>query len=293
MCQPIVNRYLQVGHLHARLRKSAPFPQRKLVVCGPRGTGKSTLLRSLVSSNAWKKIRVEKAKTKNISDCLEVQKWMLQEVKADCMCCSRKNVTLTLRVWEFAGFEACACVHRCFLSERDLHLLVYDVSAKVEEMEKLKPWLANIHDQCPMSGVLMVGTHVDKIPAAQQKKQLNQVSEFVRRIHAASGLPEIRGHFVVNCLKNDNRVNELARRLLNHAMACNTRNHEIQSHRVPKSFIGLQEAIETRLNTVNIGATGVVHLSFILKIIQEMKLDISKDEVNEAILFLRQSGNIQ
>lgn len=282
-----------VGHLHARLKNSASFPQRKIVVCGPGGSGKSTLLRLLRSSKVLKKARVQdkrNLKGKGKSESLEVQKWLINDVKADCRCCSRKNVTLILRVWEFPGYKASGQVHRCFLSEAALHVLVYDVSGGVKEVENLKPWLVNIQDQCPNSGVILVGTHLDKVVQGQQQTYLRDVSDLVKKIHATSGLPEIRGHFVVSCLQKDSRMDNLARRLLNLAMACNSKGNQIHNHKVPKSFIRLMEIIEGKVDSLKEKA-GVVNLSFLRKVVQDSKLDIDQEELNEAIVFLRQSGN--
>lgn len=282
-----------VGHLHARLKNSASSPQRKVVICGPRASGKSTLLRLLALNKVWKKVHVvqgkRKPKGKDAIECLDVQKWLINDVRADCRCCSRRNITLILRMWEFSGCKASVCLHRCFLSESALHILVYDVSAGVEEVEKLKPWLANIHDQYPGSGVVLVGTHLDKVPALHQQSHLKEVFDAVKKIHSTSGLPEIRGHFAVSCMQKDSNMDGLARRLLNLSMACNTKGNQVHNHRVPKTFTGLQEIIEGKVNSLREKA-GVFDLGFLRKLVQDSKLDINQDELNEAIVFLRQSG---
>lgn len=280
-----------VGHLHARLKNSAQFPQRKVVLCGPQGSGKSTLLRVLASSKVWKKLRVQE-KRKATNENLEEHKWMINDVKADCRCCSRKNVTLILRLWEIRGNKCSAHVHRCFLSETALHVLVYDTSAGVDEVENLKPWLANIHDQCPNSGVVLVGTHLDKVGAARQQAYLQDIAERVKKMHFASGLPEIRGHFVLSCLQKNTGADNLARKLLNLAMALNTKGNEIRSHRVPKSFIRLQEIIEHKVKVDKWNNAGVVDVGFLRNVVQDSKLDIDGEELNEAIVFLRNSGNV-
>lgn len=41
--------------------------------------------------------------------------------------------------------------------------VVYDVSKGPEEIDRLKPWLSNIHFRAPGCPVIVVGTHFDKL----------------------------------------------------------------------------------------------------------------------------------
>ena len=278
-----------VGHLHARLKNSAPNPQRKVVVCGPRSGGKTTLLRLLASSKVLKKPCARegrKSKSKNANECLHIQKWIINDVKGDCRCCSRRSVSLVLRMWEFSGDEASACVHRCFLNETDLHIVVFDSSASVEKVDTLRPWLANIYDQCPGAMVILVGTHTEKIPAARRTSHLESITTQIQLIRRSPEVSVIRSIFFVSGKENSN-VDNLARKLLNLAMACNTKG--IHNHNMPKSFITLQNNVEDRAkNETNNG--GVVHLSLLKKIVQDSKLDINNEELRGAVVCLRQSG---
>ena len=281
-----------VCHLHARLKKSAPYPQRKVVVCGPQSSGKTTVLRLLASSKALKKPSVREARrSKNASESLHIQKWTINDVRGDCRCCSRRNVSLVLRVWEFSGDEANVFVHRCFLNETDLHIVVFDASTSAEKkVDELRPWLANIHDQCPGAMVILVGTHAEKIPASRKIAHLDDISDRIQVIRRLPGIPVIRSISFVNGSKNSN-VDDLATKILNLAMACNTRGNQIHNHNMPKSFITLQSIIEGRArNETNNG--GVVHLSLLKRIVQDSKLDINNDELHEAVACLRQSGEL-
>lgn len=40
---------------------------------------------------------------------------------------------------------------------------VYDISLGTDEVDRLKPWLANIHARAPGCPVIIVGTHYDKM----------------------------------------------------------------------------------------------------------------------------------
>lgn len=284
-----------VGHLHARLKRSAPNPQRKVVVCGPRGCGKSTLLRLLASNKTLKKPCVNEARKSkgksSVNEFLNVQKWIINDVKGDCHCCSRKTVSLVLRIWEFSGSNASPHVHRCFLNETDLHIVVFDSSKNAEEVDNLKPWLANIHDQCRGAVVILVGTHADKISPKRRKSHLENIRSRIQTIRKSPEIPVIRGMFFIGGSKNFD-VDDLAKRLLNLAMACNTRGNQIHTHKMPKSFIMLQNIIES--NARNETSNGsVIHLSFIKKIVRQSKLDIKDDELHEAVVCLHQSGRVR
>ena len=278
-----------VGHLHARLKRSAPYPQRKVVVCGPRASGKTTLLRLLALS---KTLKVNEGRNaRNANESLHIQKWVIKDVRGDCRCCSsRRNVSLVLRMWEFSGDEANACVHRCFLNETDLHIVVFNASTSVEKVEEVKPWLANIYDQCPKGMVIVVGTHTEKIPAARKKAHLDDISDKIQEIRKLPGIPVIRSILFVSGNRNSN-VDDLASKLLHLAMACNTKGNQILNHNMPQSFITLQSIMEnTAINETKNG--GVVHLSLLKKIIQDKRLDINNDELHEAVVCLRQSGKL-
>lgn len=278
-----------VGHLHARLKKSAPNPQRKVVVCGPRSGGKTTLLRLLSTGKTLKKLCVRdgrKSKSKNANESLHIQKWIIDDVKGDCRCCSRKNVSLVLRTWEFSADEHNACVHRCFLNETDLHILVFDASASVEKVDALRPWLANIHDQCPGASVMVVGTHVEKIPASRKKSHLDNLNNRIQVIRKSPEIPVIQS---VSFVDKNTSVDNVARKLLNLAMACNMKGNQIHNHNMPKSFITLQSIMEIRARNETENG-GVIHLSSLKKIVQDSKLDINDEELHEAVVCLRQSG---
>ena len=283
-----------VGHLHARLKKSAPNPQRKVVICGPRSCGKSALLRLLSSSKVLKKLCIREqrqSKPKSTNEILHIQKWIINDVRGDCPCCSRRNVSLVLRMWEFSGDETSACVHRCFLNETDLHVLVFDASASVEKVCTLKPWLANIHDQSPGAMIILVGTHVDKIPAGRKKAHLESISNRIRDIRKSPEVPVVQKTFFVGNSKSPS-VDDLARKLLNLAMSCNTKANQIHNHNMPKSFITLQGIMESRARNETQN-NGVIHLSLLKKIVQDAKLDINNEELHEAVVCLRQSGELK
>ncbi len=45
--------------------------------------------------------------------------------------------------------------------------VVYDMSKGDAETSTLRPWLLNIHARAPLCPVIVVGTHIDKLPRGQ------------------------------------------------------------------------------------------------------------------------------
>ena len=73
----------------------------------------------------------------------------------------------TFMCWDFAGQEEYYATHQCFLSQRSLYLLIWDVTKGEQGVASLKPWLDNLETRVPNSTVIIVGTHYDKIPKEQ------------------------------------------------------------------------------------------------------------------------------
>ena len=80
-------------------------------------------------------------------------------------------MTYTLSTWDFAGQEEFYSTHQCFLSNRSLYLVVYNLSLGPEEAEMLRPWLLNIQARAPGCPVIVVGTHKDLVLRGRKKKK--------------------------------------------------------------------------------------------------------------------------
>src|SRR5690554_5285393 len=68
-----------------------------------------------------------------------------------------------LYLWDFAGQELFYATHQFFLSSKAVHLLVFNL-AETLETNKLSFWLHSILANAPGSAVILVGTHLDRIP---------------------------------------------------------------------------------------------------------------------------------
>ena len=67
------------------------------------------------------------------------------------------------KCWDFAGQEEYYATHQCFLSQRSLYVLVWDVREEEVGIEGLRPWLNNLQTRVPRSRVIIVGTHLDQV----------------------------------------------------------------------------------------------------------------------------------
>ena len=70
------------------------------------------------------------------------------------------STVFNFRVWDFAGQEDYYATHQCFLSERSLFLLSFDLR---DPIETLRPWLDNLSARVPSSYVIIVGTMLDLV----------------------------------------------------------------------------------------------------------------------------------
>ena len=74
----------------------------------------------------------------------------------------------TFRVWDFAGQEDYYVAHQCFLSERSLYLLIWDLTEGESGISGLKPWLGNLATRVPGSTVIIIGTKLDLVESNKQ-----------------------------------------------------------------------------------------------------------------------------
>lgn len=68
------------------------------------------------------------------------------------------------RIWVFNNLEDYLATHKCFLLQRSLYLLLFNLKHKGEGIHEMKGWLESIANQAPYySSVMIIGTHVDEI----------------------------------------------------------------------------------------------------------------------------------
>ena len=112
----------------------------------------------------------------------------------------------TFRVWDFAGQEDYYATHQCFLSERSLYLLIWDLTDGEKGILGLKPWLDNLATRVPGSTIIIVGTKLDLIRPENQKtfedwiqQKIDEVIDSERRyckinVHSIINVTSITTH---------------------------------------------------------------------------------------------------
>ena len=72
----------------------------------------------------------------------------------------RPNITKGLfqfRTWIFKALQDYQVTYQCFLSQRSLYVLLFNLNDGSEGVRDLKPWLKSISDQAPYSALIVVG----------------------------------------------------------------------------------------------------------------------------------------
>ena len=80
--------------------------------------------------------------------------------------------------------------HQCFLTNRSLYLLVWNIQDGEKGLRSLKPWLENIESCAPQAPVIIVGTHYDLIPAKEREKMKSNLENRISQIYSPTGMDE-------------------------------------------------------------------------------------------------------
>ena len=116
----------------------------------------------------------------------------------------RNKNKITFMTWDFGGQEEYYATHQCFLTKRSLYLLVWNVEDREYGTRNLKSWLENIQACARNSPVIILGTHVDTVPASERSQLVQRYNQRIRELyvdHESSRYryPTIQGIHFVNC----------------------------------------------------------------------------------------------
>ncbi|KAL3889163.1 hypothetical protein ACJMK2_001516 [Sinanodonta woodiana] len=206
-----------------------------------------------------------------------------------------------LSLWDFAGQYSFYTTHQTFLTSRAIYLLVIDLSQQVTDLirenecfldakgkqlcnipEMMEIWLNMIHSCASSSDpgnppVILVGTHVDKIPEENRQKVIDQYFIKIREMLKSKPIVFhlIDNIAIDNSLKQDPRLEHLKKRIFELSSQ--------QKHwgeEKPARWLPLEHAIMT------IKASGVKVASF--NLIEEINRSssIKIEERDELIVFL-------
>ena len=135
--------------------RSLAYHRIKLMVIGNSNVGKTSLLLNLTHKGRVTRFKeVEKG----------VNKLPLSTVGVDLGDWEyplSKKQKVTFMTWDFGGQEEYYATHQCFLTQRSLYVLVWNVQMKEAGLESIKPWLENIGvGLCACTDVLRIQSSV-------------------------------------------------------------------------------------------------------------------------------------
>ena len=142
-------------YLKSKLKSARPFYELKLMLLGDAHCGKTTLLTQLVGRNC-----------QNNETTCNVSRWEYRVGLGTKFC---------FTVWDMGSQEGYYASYQCFLTECSMYLLLFNLTDGEEGVRKLEPWLSSLSFRAPWSCVLIVGTHVDRIPIGERASKANEV----------------------------------------------------------------------------------------------------------------------
>ena len=161
-----------IAYLNQKLRRTRGYYRMKLMLLGKQETGKTTLVARLQGKD------VKRIQTQSTVDCSE---WHFSPRFG--------KKTFTFSIWDFGSQEQYYATYQCFLTERSLYLLVWNITHGEEGVRELKPWLDNIALRAPNSKVIIVATFYDKVPEEDRQdggkvdQLLQQVIQLAQSYH--------------------------------------------------------------------------------------------------------------
>ncbi|KAK3598164.1 hypothetical protein CHS0354_013875 [Potamilus streckersoni] len=205
-----------------------------------------------------------------------------------------------LALWDFAGQYVFYTTHQTFLTSRAVYLLVIDLSQQITDLikddacfldtegmklckvyEMIEIWLNSIHSCTPSSHsgippVILVGTHVDKIPEKSRKEVIDEYFMKIRQMLKSKPIVlHLMDNIAIDNTKSDPRLEDLKRRIFQLSSQ--------QPHwgeEKPARWLPLEQAIMT----LKASGVKVAPLSLIEKI--NMSASVKIEDRNELEVFL-------
>ena len=267
-----------IRYLNSKLRSARKFFRMKLMLVGKQDRGKTTLVARLQGLEAG-----HNQSTVGV----DVSEWSYASGF------NRRKYQFS--IWDFGGQEEYYATHQCFLSERSMYLLLFNVKHGEAGVNELKPWLDNITLRAPQSCVLIVGTHLDEVEESERPK----VDELLNHVATVAGqysrlqISEVLSVGLMNRLEN---IGALRDAIYDHATRYKGKGSApVMGQEIPASYFQLNKELEKFQEDVRKGNKDpVMHAEEFKDLVQQLKLpDIcSDDELRTATLFLNEVGTI-
>ena len=154
-----------IAYLNQKLRSTRGYYRMKLMVLGECETGKTTLVAQLHGKDVKKGYRQ--------STVVDVREWRFSSQVG--------KKTFAFNIWDFGCRKVYYATHQCFLTERSLYLLLWNITHGQKGIRELKPWLDNIALRAPNSKVIIVATFYDRVPE-EDRQDGGKVDQLLQQV---------------------------------------------------------------------------------------------------------------
>ena len=267
-----------IRYLNSKLRCAKGFFKMKLMLVGQANRGKTTLVARLQGKECGNESTVG----------VDVSEWWYKP--------SLGRNKFHFSIWDFGGQEEYYATHQCFLSQRSLYLLLFNLTHGEKGVQELKPWLNNIALRAPNSCVLIIGTHLDEVDDGE-RAEVDQLLQSAGNLAHSYGnklkIPEI---MPVGLKRRIENIGLLKDAIYTHAAEYTTRRGQIiMGQKIPASYHALDKQLETVQQEVRQGLREpIMHSEEFKTMVQQMSLpDMhDDDELKTATLFLTDVGSL-
>ncbi|CAI9543023.1 unnamed protein product, partial [Staurois parvus] len=174
-----------LAYLRAQLRKAERCRLVKMIIVGPPRQGKTTLFEVLQTGKVSQQMQGDST--------IRTTRWELQRP----MGIKGKVDSVQFHVWDMGGSATVAAVNQCFLTDKALYVVVWNLALGEEAVSNLQYWLLNIEAKAPNAVVLVVGTHLDFIETKFRLERIATLRAYVLALcrspsgSRATGFPDI------------------------------------------------------------------------------------------------------
>ena len=268
-----------IRYLNSKLRMARGFYRMKVMILGCVNRGKSTLVARLLGK--------EYASESTFG--LDISEWRYRP--------SVGRRAFHFSIWDFDGVEEYYATYQCFLSQRSLYLLLFNLRHGDKGIEELRPWLDNLALRAPRSCVIIIGTHLDEI----LDEDRGEIDELLQRVGTLAVSYNHRLQIVevlpVGLKNRIEHIGLLKEAIYNHAANYkNPAGRLIMGQKIPASFHALDKQLEIVQQEVRQGIREpIMHIEEFKVMVKQMNLpDIQGDteELRTATLFLTDVGSL-
>ncbi len=267
-----------IRYLNSKLRCAKGFYKMKLMLVGQANRGKTTLVARLQGKDCGNESTVG----------VDVSEWWYKP--------SLGKNKFQFSIWDFGGQEEYYATHQCFLSERSLYLLLFNLKHGEKGVHELKPWLNNIALRAPNSLVIIVGTHLDQVKD-EERTGVDATLQCAGQVAGAYcnklKIAEIMPVGLTGRIEN---IGLLKEAIYNHAANYTTRRGQpIMGQKIPASYHTLDKRLEGIQEQVRRGdLEPIMHSEQFKSMVLQMNLpDMhDDDELKTATLFLTDIGSL-